>query len=478
MLGAPTRSHHQPDLSTVRGLGRGSVFRALSYATVLTLPLVSVPLLPETAATAVTPISIVFAALLLASRFVGAVRYARVPRWLLLGALLTTTAVIMSYLPVVFDPAALGVDGHRLLSRSIRAIVTLGAAGIYVGAFFVMLRSRHIGPERFTRIVVVAGCIHAVVALLAIATALGVPVLNDVYRAMREVLTTSGASPIGGLRRVAALGFEPSFAGFEYAGWWVPISLALAFNPRTRWSGVGLTGVFTTAALATVSLTAALGLIVVAGTAALVYVATVRGAVARALFVCAAIAALALAPTVPPVASVLERVARQVPALVSSELLERGPRDPSLAVRGALLHTALNVSVAYPLTGAGFGLAGYRFPEYRPAWTFVNPYMSEFVRYLEHPDGRVFPTAKNLYVRASSEAGLLFLAVLIGLVTVGMWQGVVLARRSAPGDQRRWVGLAATFGIAGSAAAYLSLDSFAIPYLWAWLGIVAGARAP
>ena len=456
----------------------GLSYRALSVATVVTLPLVSVPLLPATAATAVTPVSVVFATLLVVGHTLLGARSLHLPRWLIIGGLVTAMAVVASYLPVIVDLSAYGVDPSQAVSRALRAIATLLASGVYVAAFFVMVRSTHVGTERLIRIAMAAAAIHAVVALLALATVIGVPGLSDVYRVLREALTTSGANPIGGLRRVAALSFEPSFAGFEYVGWWLPITVAMAFTVRMRWIGIGLTAVFGTAAAATFSLTAALGLAIVASVAGTIHAGTLRGALRRAMFVFGAVVALSVLLVLPPVVSVLDRIGQQLPLIVSGEFAERGPRDPSLAVRGALLHTGVDVAVAHPATGAGFGLAGYRFSEHRPAWTFVNPYMAEYVRYLEDPDGRVFPSAKNLYVRAWSEAGPLLVLTLLALIVLAFRRSVALVRRGPRDDAHRWLGLAAALGIAGSAAAYLSLDSFAIPYLWAWLGIVAGMRYP
>ena len=114
--------------------------------------------------------------------------------------------------------------------------------------------------------------------------------------------------------------------------------------------------------------------------------------------------------------------------------------------------------------------------------------MVEYERYVGDPNGRVFPTAKNLYVRVANEVGVVGVAVLVALVLWAMQRARRDVRRLpridgklhgsvTPAAARRILAHATLLGLAGSVVAYASLDSFGIPYLWFWIGITAGRPA-
>jgi len=318
--------------------------------------------------------------------------------------------------------------------------------------------------------------VYGMVGLMSLATTYGVPVVSDLYRHLRELLTTSGATPIGGLRRVTGLAFEPSFAGFEYAAWWLPIAFTLALYRRTRVAGVVLGSAFLLAALGTQSITALISLGALLIVAIVTLFRRARSGASAGLVLAASLVALIALSSTPSVLRVASRVSTQLPDFVSGEYFNGGPRDPSLSERAALLHNAVNIAVAHPLFGAGFGLAGYRFGEFRPAWTYNNPYLKTYEAYLSDPDGNVFPSAKNLYVRIWSETGIVGLFLLLAFIRTGFARAIRASRQELSFQGAQWLGVATILGLIASSVAYLSLDSFGIPFLWAWLGIASGAN--
>lgn len=456
-------------------VGFARLERGLGYATIFALPLVSFPL-PGLSATAVAPLSVPLALLVCAFALATRSRRTAVPTWLVIGWLTFLAALVLSYAPLLLDGGASVGDAR---GRMVRAWLPLVGASITIVAFAVLTRSPVFGPVRVVRGLVASAAVYAVITVMALATTVDVPGISEAYAALRDATTTSGRSPIGGLRRVSALAFEPSFAGFEYVGLWLPLSIAgLVVRTRTLRRHVPwMLTIFLLGAIATRSLTAAGGLAALFAIGYVIGLMRIRNRLHRTLV---ALIAPILAMSVflaPQAAQVVDRLTSEVARIGSGDLFERGPNDASLAVRAALLHTGIRVGAAHPWTGAGFGLAGYAYPEHRPAWTTVNRHMAEFDQYLADPDGRVFPTPKNLYARVFSEAGPFALLVLLLLVGSGIVRAgrLALLPRAAPAV--RLLATAATLGLAGSALGYMSLDSFGIPFLWAWLGVAAGLRS-
>ena len=452
------------------------------------LPLVSVPFLPFVRTSAVAPLVVPLAGLVVAAAFVTAPRRLAIPRTPAWFALAFLAVVAASYAVPVLHPDAYDVTASDVVRRLIRAFLPLVAAGLVTWMGYLLIRHPRMGFLAVVRGLLVAAWVHAAVALLSLATIVGIPFLDDAYRLLRTLFATSGVSPIGGLERATSLAVEPSFAGFEYVALWIPFTAALALEPRTRRTGLLLGTVFLAAALATASLTAAVGILVVGGIWGTWVLRRVRPPALAGVAGLVALLAVTAVPLLPGASDLLARAGRDVPAVLDGRFAASGPSDPSLAVRAALVHTAANGAVAFPFTGAGFGLAGYRFDEWRPAWTTRNPYMAEYERYVGDPNGRVFPTAKNLYVRVANEVGAVGVAVLVALVVWAVQRVRRDVRRLPRIDEtqqgfvtppvaQRILAHATLLGLAGSVVAYASLDSFGIPYLWFWIGITAGRPA-
>lgn len=456
-------------IATLAGLER-----FLGYATIFVLPLVSFPL-PGLTTTAVAPLAAPLALLTCGTALATRSRRASVPTWLVVGWLAFLAALILSYAPLLLEAGHGSVD---VRGRLVRAWLPLASATIVMAAFAVLTRSPVFGPSRVVRGLVGSAAVYAVVTLMALATAVDVPVVRDAYAALRDATTTSGRDPIGGLRRVSALAFEPSFAGFEFVGWWLPLAIAglVAKTRLLRRHVPWMFSIFLLGAIGTRTLTAAIGLAALFAIGYVITLLRIRNRLHRTLVFLIAPVIAAGAAFAPQSASVLNRLASEAARVVTGDILVSGPNDASIAVRAALLHTGLRVGAAHRWTGAGFGIAGYEYPTHRPAWTTVNRHMAEFEQYLADPDGRVFPTPKNLYARVLSEAGPFALVILLALLAAAIARAGRIALRPSANPEARLLATAATLGLAGSIVGYVSLDSFGIPYLWAWLGIAAGLR--
>lgn len=457
-------------------MGLGPLERFLGHATIFTMPLVSFPL-PGLSATAVAPLAMPLALLTCGVAIATRSRRTAVPTWLITGWIVLTALLLLSYAPLLIHGFEHVVD---LGGRLIRTWLPFLAATTMVLTFALLTRSPTFGPERVLRGIVGSAAVYALVTIMALATAANVPIVSEAYIALREATTTSGRAPIGGLRRVAALAFEPSFAGFEYVGWWLPVAIAALLTPyrRLRRGAPWMLGVFLVGAIATRSLTAAVGLSALFTIGYVIGLMQIRTPINRALVALIVPALGASIFMLPQTASVVARLFTEATRIGSGDTLESGPNDASIAVRAALLHTGLRVGSSFPWTGAGFGIAGYQYASHRPTWTTVNRHMAEYERYLANPDGRVFPTPKNLYARIFSEAGALTLICFLTLLAAALRRAVILAVRPHSAAVIRTLATAAALGLVGSIMGYLSLDSFGIPFLWAWLGVAAGLPKP
>lgn len=124
-----------------------------------------------------------------------------------------------------------------------------------------------------------------------------------------------------------------------------------------------------------------------------------------------------------------------------------------------------NVFNDYPLLGVGLGNAGYFFPEKLSpfAWKLTE------VRDLIYRSGSVL-NSKCLWVRLLSETGIIGFAVFIGWL-FALWQAAGMLEHKS---EALWktVGMAGKFTLLALLLEGFSIDSFALPYLWASAGIL------
>jgi O-antigen ligase len=133
---------------------------------------------------------------------------------------------------------------------------------------------------------------------------------------------------------------------------------------------------------------------------------------------------------------------------------------------------ALGAYQQSPILGVGLGASGFYILDHLPDWTMTT--VPEVAR-LQSPQNRLFPNAKNMYVRLLAETGLVgfftFIAFLFSIL------GDVLLALKNNRAIIRYVGIAGLFSWLAVAVYNLTQDSFATPNIWINFGILAGMTA-
>lgn len=126
----------------------------------------------------------------------------------------------------------------------------------------------------------------------------------------------------------------------------------------------------------------------------------------------------------------------------------------------------LQVFAAYPLLGVGLGGAGFYVPDFLPTYAWHLP---EVVNALVLRDFVI--NVKNLWLRLLAETGLLGFVAFIAFLLV-LFLGAWLLHRQKEKLPRTlgWMGMLAVVALLGEG---FSLDSFAFPYYWVALGLIA-----
>ena len=139
------------------------------------------------------------------------------------------------------------------------------------------------------------------------------------------------------------------------------------------------------------------------------------------------------------------------------------------ASRIAYWQTGWDVFNDHPIIGVGLGNAGYYFPQKMSAygWGLVE------IRKLMYHASEL-PNIKSLWVRLLSETGLMGFSLFICWLYLH-WQSAHFLENSASYDQRKVIALAGKLTILGMIFEGFSVDSFALPYFWVALGLVAVA---
>jgi O-antigen ligase len=182
-----------------------------------------------------------------------------------------------------------------------------------------------------------------------------------------------------------------------------------------------------------------------------------------------ALAAVAIAAVaIPYVALTIAALRRPFSLVEFFASIAAGPRL-------ALWSAAWSMFLQDPLWGVGLGQFGFHFGSHVPVWSVEQPDVSRFLF-----SGMV-PNPKSMVFRLLAEGGVLALVVFMTFVTVHF-------RRSRRGEGlpraslRRWqlsphlVLLLAT--AIAVVADFSTLDTFALPQLWACLALVHAEGAP
>ncbi len=138
--------------------------------------------------------------------------------------------------------------------------------------------------------------------------------------------------------------------------------------------------------------------------------------------------------------------------------------------RTAYAFAGIRTFSEHPWTGVGLGGSGFYMINNYPDWTFTI--LSKEIANQLGETFKVFPNSKIMYVRILAETGLvgfwLFIAFFISIF--GSFYGQLRAS-----DQiNKFIGTAGLFGLIAVAILYFTLDSFALPIVWVFLGTCLG----
>ncbi len=137
----------------------------------------------------------------------------------------------------------------------------------------------------------------------------------------------------------------------------------------------------------------------------------------------------------------------------------------AFAERVVYWSTGWEIFNAYPIFGVGLGNAGFFFPEKMPAfgWGLAETtqifYRKAFL-----------PNTKSMWIRIFTETGLVGFAFFSGWL-FALWSSAKIAGQSL--DRRtKTIALAGQLALVAFLIEGFSIDSFALPYLWAAAGLV------
>jgi O-antigen ligase len=153
----------------------------------------------------------------------------------------------------------------------------------------------------------------------------------------------------------------------------------------------------------------------------------------------------------------------------NAESFEEFIIENSAGARAAYTFGALGAYEESPITGVGLGASGFYIYGHLPDWSLTT--VPEIARQLS-PENRLYPNAKNMYVRLLAETGLLgfilFIAFLFSIL------GNSLQALQPNTTLARYLGVAGLFSWIAIALYNATQDSFATPNIWINFGILIG----
>ncbi len=146
--------------------------------------------------------------------------------------------------------------------------------------------------------------------------------------------------------------------------------------------------------------------------------------------------------------------------------------DISAGARGAYSIGAFAAYEQHPWTGVGLGASGFYIYQNLPDWSLTT--VPEIARQLS-PENRLYPNAKNMYVRLFAETGL------IGFILYLTFQlqvlGDILSLYLRKTLWTRFAAIAGVFAWLGITFYNFTQDSLTMPTTWLVSGIMVGLSA-
>lgn len=396
------------------------------------------------------------------------------------GALVPLTAFVLFALAAtsfgaLLDP--LPLRGQEYFGRVIRAWATLVIGlSFFVAAIWM---NRNEADLRFSVKWLLAGFVMDVLWSGVQATAFYTPFLKKVtvthwQRAfsMRELVKTN---------RVSGMAYEPAWLAGQIATVYLPWLFASLLTKmrvtRFKWLELVLLGFALLLILATYSR----GGLLSAGLA-LVFTFLLAGRremrlawdwfmqrhwILRSGVVVAALALLVGAGSFLGQKGYIARLFN-----TKAESIEDFVVENSAGARAAYNFGGLGTYGQSPVMGVGLGASGFYIYDNLPDWALTT--VPEIARQL-NPESRLYPNAKNMYVRLLAETGLIgffiFVAFLLSIL------GDALIALKSDQTFMRYLGIAGLFSWLAIGMYNVTQDSFATPNIWINFGILAGMTA-
>lgn len=130
--------------------------------------------------------------------------------------------------------------------------------------------------------------------------------------------------------------------------------------------------------------------------------------------------------------------------------------------------TGWNIFNDHPMIGVGVGISGFYFPQYLPdsGWE-----LTESRKLLYQYPGLM--NVKNLWSRLLAETGMVGFALFVNFLVLFGFTCSEMVRKGV--GKRRTLGFMGLFMLVALVAEELSVDSFALPYMWFAMGFVTAA---
>jgi hypothetical protein len=140
----------------------------------------------------------------------------------------------------------------------------------------------------------------------------------------------------------------------------------------------------------------------------------------------------------------------------------------AFAERVVYWHSGWEIFNDYPILGVGLGNVGFYFKDNMPAFGWGLTEVAVLLNRLDH-----IPNTKAIWARLLAETGVVGLAAFLGWLFI-QWKSASLVTQSKE-PVLRTVGLASQLVLIGFIVEGFSIDSFALPYFWFSMGILAAA---
>lgn len=142
--------------------------------------------------------------------------------------------------------------------------------------------------------------------------------------------------------------------------------------------------------------------------------------------------------------------------------------DLQFGERVVYWQTGWNIFNHYPLTGVGVGFSGFYFPSFLPDYAWRLPEVNALYGW----SGGLM-NIKNLWTRLLAETGIIGFSIFVVFLLVMAFTALDLLKRQHPLQKTiGWMGLLMLIAFIFEE---FSVDSFALPYYWFTLGLLAAA---